>query len=93
MALTLEASVTSLHPDWAPAATRQLRYTVDQVEGYGGAIGIELLRHWIRAFRAGGPPLATIGDAMSALAIIDAAYESSATGRRVDPAVALIDGG
>jgi predicted dehydrogenase len=81
---TLEASVTSLHPDWAPAATRQLRYTVDQVEGYGGAIGVELLRHWIRAFREGGAPLATIDDAMSALAIIDAAYESSASGRRVD---------
>jgi predicted dehydrogenase len=81
---TPEASVTSLHPDWAPAATRQLRYTVDQVEGYGGAIGVELLRHWIRAFREGGAPLATLDDAVSALAIIDAAYESSASGRRVD---------
>jgi predicted dehydrogenase len=81
---TLEASVTSLHPDWAPATRRQLRYTVDQVEGYGGTVGIELVRHWIRAFRDGITPLATIDDAIRTLAIIDAAYESSATGRRVD---------
>jgi predicted dehydrogenase len=81
---THEARVTSLHPDWAPAATRKLTYTVDEVEGYGGTVGIELVRHWIRAFRNEVPPLSTIDDAIRALAIIDAAYESSATGRRVD---------
>ena len=81
---TMEANVTSVHPDWAPATKRKLSYTVDQVEGYGGAIGIELLRHWFRAFREGGAPLATLDDAVRTLAIIDAAYESSATGRRVD---------
>ncbi len=81
---TMEASVTSTHPDWAPAATRKLSYTVDPVEGYGGGIGIAIIRHWISAFRNGTPPLATIDDAIRTLAIIDAAYESSATGRRVD---------
>lgn len=81
---TTQASVTSLHPDWAPATRRQLSYTLDEVEGYGGTTGIELVRHWIGAFRNGTPPLATIDDAIRTLAIIDAAYESSATGRRVD---------
>jgi hypothetical protein len=77
-------SVTSIYLDWAPATHRTLTYKADEVEGYGGTVGIELVRNLIRAFRNEGPPLATIDDAIRALEIIDAAYESSATGRRVD---------
>jgi predicted dehydrogenase len=82
---TYEATVASAHADWFPATVRKLRYEVEPfTEGYGGAEGIALVRDWINAFRHGGPRLATIDDAIKALEIIDAAYESSASGRRVE---------
>jgi predicted dehydrogenase len=80
---TLEATINSVHPDWYPSTTRKLTFNEEEVEGYGGGVGAAFVRDWIRAIR-GGPRLSSIHDAVRTLQVIEAAYESARTGRRVD---------
>jgi predicted dehydrogenase len=78
-----EIEVRSTHPAWAPGETRVMRFTSDPVEGYGGAVGMIALRRFISSFRDGAAPVFTPDDSLRILEVLDAAQESSQTGRRI----------
>ena len=75
--------VRSTHPEWAAAPTRVLRFEEDPIGGYGGGAGIVAQRQFIASFRDGVPPMFTTDDILRVLEVLDAAHESSRTGRRV----------
>ena len=78
-----ELEVRSTHPEWAAAPTRVLRFEEDPIGGYGGGAGIVAQRQFIASFRDGVPPMFTTDDILRVLEVLDAAHESSRTGRRV----------
>ena len=73
----------SIHPDWVGAPERRLTVDLEPSDAYGGRHGLELVRRFLLAAQRGGSPDATGEDALHVLAILDAAYESAATGARV----------
>ena len=76
--------VESAHPSWASAPRRTFTYTFGESPAYGGASGESFLRAFIRACQGEGEPLATGADAVRVAKVVDAAYESSRSGRRVE---------
>jgi predicted dehydrogenase len=52
-------------------------------QGYGGANGLQFLADFASAARQGRPPAITAQDALRALRVADAVYESAATGATV----------
>jgi predicted dehydrogenase len=52
-------------------------------QGYGGANGLQFLTDFVSAVREGRPPAITAQDALRALRVADAVYESAATGSTV----------
>ena len=76
--------VESSREDWRSAPERTFAFTLPEVEGYGGAYGLAFLEQFLQAARGEGEPPATGEDALRVARIVEAAYESSATGRRVD---------
>lgn len=81
--LGADLKVRSNHPAWSTAPTRTYRFDPDQIGGYGGAMGIEVFRRFFAAIRDGADPAFVPADALRILETIDAARESSRTGRRV----------
>lgn len=75
--------VESSHPRWASAPRRTFHYSFPDSPAYGGASGEAFLRAFINACLGEGEPLATAEDAVRVARVIDAAYASSRTGRRV----------
>ena len=75
--------VESSHPDWASAPRRTFDYTFPDSPAYGGAHGETFLRAFIDACLGTGRPLATGEDAVRVAKVVDAAYESSRSGRRI----------
>lgn len=52
-------------------------------KGYGGHVGVQLIRDWLQATEDPAAPLSSSGDDLvRALAVIDAIYTSSQSGRR-----------
>lgn len=78
-----ELEVRSSNPQWIGAPTRKIRFDPDPVGGYGGSAGIAARRSFIASFREGAPPMFTPDDALRVLEVLDAAQESSRTGKRV----------
>ena len=78
-----EIEVRSTHPAWVPGQTRVLRFTSDQVDGYGGIVGITALNRFIAAIREGAAPVFTPDDSLRVLEVLDAAQESSRAGHHV----------
>lgn len=76
-------SARSTHPAWATAPNRTLTFAPDEIGGYGGAVGIAVFRAFIAAFREGAAPPFTTDDVLRVLEVIDAAHESSRTGRTI----------
>ncbi|MBX3014912.1 MAG: Gfo/Idh/MocA family oxidoreductase [Caldilineaceae bacterium] len=76
--------VESTHPAWANAPWRNFTYTPGEAPGYGGASGEGFIRAFILAARGEGAPPTTGQDALQVARIVDAAYESSQSGRRVE---------
>ena len=74
----------SSRADWSSAPERTFAFTLPGAEGYGGAYGRAFMERFLRAARGEGEPPATGEDALRVARIVEAAYESSATGRRVD---------
>ena len=71
-------------PQWN-AMEETFELPVDTTAGYGGARAVELVRDWLDAAREGGRPCRnTPQTTADTLALIDAIYESSAAGRRID---------
>jgi predicted dehydrogenase len=78
-ALVLE----SLAPGWDHARRHTFAYSLPQSEAYAGIFGMDFLRGFFRAALEGGQPPVTGEDALKVLQIIEAAYQSSATGRTI----------
>lgn len=68
---------------WNTGQTRQESYVVPETPGYGGIMAEELFRDFFLAAQTGAPAPAPIEDSVHMLEIIEAAKESSATGRAV----------
>jgi predicted dehydrogenase len=78
-----EITAYSEHPSWRPAPQRTLAFRLPAVPGYGGAAGRESVRRFFAAFRDGVSPMFTTADARRVLEVLDAAAESSRSGRYV----------
>ena len=76
-------SLESTHPDWSVAPQRSSGYELAQSPAYGGVAGEGFVRRFIEAARGDGEPMAAGLDALKVARVVDAAYESSRTGRRV----------
>jgi len=76
--------VESATDAWAAAPQRRFSYAFAHSEAYGGVYGLEFIKTFIKAALTGKEPLNAGYDALRVLEIIEAAYESSETGRRVD---------
>jgi predicted dehydrogenase len=79
-----ELKAESAHPAWAGAPQWSAHYVAGQSPAYGGKAGEAFIRDFIEASHAGRPAWTTGEDALMVARVIDAAYESSRTGRRVD---------
>ena len=77
------ATVFSTDPAWRTAPTRTFTVEKAQAPGYGPA-GAALLRAFFAAIRGEGSSGYTIDDAIASLRIIEAAHESSRTGRAIE---------
>lgn len=76
--------VESIHPAWAGAPQRSSQYVHGQSPAYGGKSGEAFVRRFILSTQHDIPAWASGEDALQVARIVDAAYESSRTGRRVD---------
>jgi predicted dehydrogenase len=74
----------STHPAWASAPQRTFRYDVATSPAYGGVPGEEFVRQFILSTQGIGELPASGADALQIARIVDAAYESNRTGRRVE---------
>ena len=77
-------SLESTHPDLSSAPWRTSEYTLGASPAYGGVAGEGFIRHFIEAAQGDGEPLAGGDDALRVARIVDAAYESSRTGQRIE---------
>lgn len=77
-------ALESTHPDHSSAPWRTSEYTLATSPAYGGVAGEGFIRRFIQAAQGDGAPMATGEDALRVARVIDAAYESSRTGRRVE---------
>ena len=70
-------------PGWASGGYRERVYHLPESPAYSGKAGEEFLAGHLMASRTGEPAPTSIDDAVHVLEVIDAALESSATGRTV----------
>ncbi len=77
-------TVESTHPSWADAPIKVTDYTLGKSPAYGAVAGEGFIHDFIRAAQGEGDVPASGRDALQVARIIDAAYESSETGRRID---------
>ena len=73
----------STRPDWSGAPVREFGFTLRDSPAYGGGNGEVFIRRFLQACQGEGEPPTTGRDALAVARIVDAAYESSRTGRRV----------
>jgi predicted dehydrogenase len=76
--------VESSHERWRDAPFREFTYTIGQSSAYGGTIGEEFIRQFIQAAQGVDDPPTTGQDALQIAKIVDAAYRSNRTGRRIE---------
>jgi predicted dehydrogenase len=70
-------------PQWH-AMEETFTIAADNTPGYGGMRGVRLVADWLDAIRSGAACRNTPESTRTTLAILDAAYESSRTARRVE---------
>ena len=68
---------------WNTGGVRRERFAIPHAPGYGGIMAEELYRDFFEAAQSGAPAPAPIEDSVHLLEIVEAAKESSATGRAV----------
>jgi len=78
-----EVFVCSDGSDFADGPVRTFQIGSRAVPGYGGISGLAFLRETVEAMVAGRPPEITGVDGLRALEVVEAVYESAATGRTV----------
>ncbi len=71
-------------PAWAGAPQRTFHHTLGTSQAYGGVSGEQFMREFILAAQGQGAPKTTGYDALQVARVVDAAYESSRTGRRIE---------
>jgi predicted dehydrogenase len=76
--------VETVHPAWAAAPQRQFDYVIAESAAYGRVYGETFIRDFILAAQGEGAVPATGQDALQVARVVDAAYESDRTGRRVE---------
>jgi predicted dehydrogenase len=79
-----EYKAESAHPDWAGAPQWSWQFVPGTSPAYGGKSGEAFIRSFIAGAQEGKPGWATGEDALMVARVVDAAYESSRTGRRVE---------
>jgi predicted dehydrogenase len=79
-----EYKAESVHPDWAGAPQWSGQFVPGASPAYGGKSGEAFIRSFIVGAQTGTPGWATGEDALMVARVVDAAYESSRTGQRVD---------
>jgi predicted dehydrogenase len=82
--LTGELMLASAAPAWQAAPVRRLAMDLAPRAVYADQWGYEFVAAFVRAVHSGGRAVVTIEDAYQVLQIIDAAYESSRSGRRIE---------
>lgn len=76
-------SLNSIADGWASGGVRDYSFTLSSSPAYGGVAGEEFVRQFLHASRDGKTALAPIEAMVHVLDVIEAAIESSETGRRV----------
>lgn len=76
-------SLVSIADGWASGGVRDHTFTLPNSPAYGGVAGEEFVRQFLQASRTGDPALAPIEAIVHVLEVVEAAIESSATGRAV----------
>jgi predicted dehydrogenase len=76
--------VESTTSNWSNAPVQEYDFVVGQSPAYAGVPGEAFIRDFILAAQGKGEGSATGRDALQVARVIDAAYESSRTGRRID---------
>jgi predicted dehydrogenase len=79
-----EFAVASIAPDWQSAPERQFRMEIKKRSVYADQWGFDFVAAFIRSIRHGTPSSVSIDDAHRIMQIIDACYESSRSGRRIE---------
>ncbi|MBT4141041.1 MAG: Gfo/Idh/MocA family oxidoreductase [Candidatus Latescibacteria bacterium] len=79
-----ELHVESVANGWKTAPQRSSTYGLPQVDAYGGAHGLAFIDDFIKAIQGEGEPPTTGEDALKVARIVEAVYESSETGKRID---------
>ena len=79
---TLQVETT--HASWASAPRRTFDYALGQSPAYGAVWGENFMRAFLKAAQGQGPPPTSGADALRVARIVEAAYESSRTGRRME---------
>ena len=74
------------HPDWSDAPWREFEYTLASSPAYGGVPGERFVQDFLKATWGEGTVPASGEDALQVARIVEAAYESSETGRRIQVA-------
>ena len=77
-------SAESIHPAWASAPQRTFDLPLAESPAYGGVSGENFMRGFIQAAQGQGEAWTSGSDALQVARIVDAAYESSRTGRRIE---------
>ena len=80
---SLSCTLYSEAPGWAAGGKRERRLELPASPAYGGKPGEQFLLQFLRAAREGRRPLNAIDDAVHVLEIVEAALQSSETGRTV----------
>jgi predicted dehydrogenase len=76
-------TLVSEAPGWAAGGRRERIFELPASPAYGGRAGEQFVLDFLQAARTGGVPPAPIDAAVHVLEIVEAALESSATGRLV----------
>jgi predicted dehydrogenase len=77
--------VKSVASPWAAAPARTIEYSLAPFAGYGRQRWFHgIVQRFVHDIQAGREPALTIDDALHVLQLIEAAYESARTGRRVE---------
>jgi predicted dehydrogenase len=79
-----QVNIETIHPAWAAAPQWSSSYRSGESPAYGGKAGEAFVRRFIRSAQENSEPWATGEDALAVARVVDAAYESSRTGRRID---------
>ena len=79
-----QLEITSVAPAWSGAPQKSIAYTPARMAVYGGhRWSYEIMRRFVEELHTDRPPAVTLEDALHVLQVIEAAYCSARTGKRV----------